>query len=163
MKVPKPLKVILLVCAVGILLVIGVIVLWTTKGNTRTFGIKPYSDGNSPTAIQIHFWDQASLDIVQADIDMTTEPGTELAHYLTEVSSTGGTFSLTTFVPGVIIKSDLVEVNILESGVVISKRSHTSEGFTQWVREKNADDEAIERIARSLLPQPDTQATTPPE
>lgn len=165
MKVPKPLKVAFIVCAIGILVVIGVVVLWTTKGNTRTLGVKPYSDEKTPTAIKIHLWNDAASETVQTDVDMTAETGTQLSHYLTEVSSTGGTFSLTTFAPSVVIKSDLVEVNILEFVVVISKRSRTSEGFTQWVREKNADDEAIERLARSFLPQPTPTSGvgTPPE
>ena len=79
------------------------------------------------------------------------DSGRELAIYLSEATSSGGTASVGDHAPRVIIESDLVRVNILSNTVVISKRNRAAGSWSQWVRKKNADDEAIEQTAMAYL------------
>lgn len=161
MKVPRAAKITLLVGAALVVVCVSAIAFWTTQGNSKRFGVKPYADGRLPATMSLRIWDLHSTDVIDIQIDTTTSPGRELGQYLAEVTGSGGTLSIATYAPGLVIDSELISVNILKSAVVISKRTKDNQGFGQWVREKNAKDEAIERIAQSLLPPP--QPAAPPE
>ncbi|MCA9274098.1 MAG: hypothetical protein KDA31_13760 [Phycisphaerales bacterium] len=151
MKVPRIAKIVLIFHAVIMLIAVTAAALWATQGNSGFFGIKPYSNGRLPANVRLRCWDQQSTEIVEADLDASTDSGRELAIYLSEATSSGGTASVGDHAPRVIIESDLVRVNILSNTVVISKRNRAAGSWSQWVRKKNADDEAIEQTAMAYL------------
>lgn len=75
----------------------------------------------------------------------------ELQQYLMDGTTLEGSRSMTTFTPGLVVSSETLEINFLESGVVISTRSSAAEAWSQRTRRKTSSDERIEALLLSNL------------
>lgn len=75
----------------------------------------------------------------------------ELLEYVNDPKSRNGFVSITTYVPSLVIESDVMRLNFLRDTVVVSTRASKGDGWRQYSRSMSAEDARIAMRVREWL------------
>lgn len=126
-------------------IVIGA-VLWI--GLTLMQPRPPLADASTAFRVMDH---HRAVQVVECNVAPGTPLAKQLKAYARDPRTSAGALSLNTYSPGLVIESDLLQVDIGETHVVVSTRAAVSDYWRRRVRPKGMKDAEVEQSVRAAL------------